>query len=465
MRTSKLVPLLLLAVAGCPDREVSKIDPVQHPETVTRVDVGVTRDVDILFVIDNSGSMAEEQASLTSNFYQFMNVLENIEGGLPNVHIGVVSSNVGVGGYNITSCAGEGDDGRLQNVATAPGCTPPSGYYISDVANPDGSRTKNYTGTLADTFACIARLGQDGCGFEQHFEAMRRALDGSNPQNAGFLRANAFLAVIFVADEDDCSAEDSQIFDPSQTMVSDPLGPLSSFRCAEFGIECDEGTLGRAAGTYTNCRPRDPPEYIAHPDEYIQFLKGLKGGGDDLIYVAAIVGNPEPVVVGTETNGNPALDPSCVTGAGEAFPGVRFRYFLDAFAEHATFTSICNTDLAPALVEIANALAVVAFSPCLVGDIDDADLDPDRTGLQLDCAVADVRNFEESDQESFPIRRCEMQDDRTPAANQTLPCWYAYKDPTTCDMTPTQLVLKIERAGDPPLGTKVIARCTANVSQ
>ena len=43
---------------------------------------------------------------------------------------------------------------------------------------------------------------------------MKRALDGSNPENEGFLRDDAFLAVIFVADEDDCSAFSRGVFDP-----------------------------------------------------------------------------------------------------------------------------------------------------------------------------------------------------------------------------------------------------------
>ncbi len=72
------------------------------------------------------------------------------------------------------------------------GCTPPNGRYGSDVFLPNATnRTRNYSGTLAETFRCIAELGTDGCGFEQHFAALERGLDGSNPENAGFLRENA----------------------------------------------------------------------------------------------------------------------------------------------------------------------------------------------------------------------------------------------------------------------------------
>jgi hypothetical protein len=55
--------------------------------------------------------------SLAANFPQFINVLANLEGGLPNVHIGVVSSDMG-GARRARpgdgGCAGLGDNGALQ---------------------------------------------------------------------------------------------------------------------------------------------------------------------------------------------------------------------------------------------------------------------------------------------------------------------------------------------------------------
>src|SRR5882762_11188529 len=53
----------------------------------------VNRDVDILFMVDNSQSMRPLQGKLATNFPAFMNVLKTLPGGLPNVHIGIVSSN------------------------------------------------------------------------------------------------------------------------------------------------------------------------------------------------------------------------------------------------------------------------------------------------------------------------------------------------------------------------------------
>ena len=57
------------------------------------IPVTVNRDLDILFLIDDSPSMADKQNNLAANFPNFINVLNTIEGGLPNVHIGVVFTN------------------------------------------------------------------------------------------------------------------------------------------------------------------------------------------------------------------------------------------------------------------------------------------------------------------------------------------------------------------------------------
>jgi MYXO-CTERM domain-containing protein len=340
-----------------------------------------TAKVDVLFVIDNSGSMQEEQAALVQNFPAFMTALENGMGGLPDIHIGVISSNAGAGQFNLPGCAS--DDGALQAAARVAGCTPPQGAFISDEIGPGGVRVKNYTGSLADTFACIAPLGTAGCGFEQHLESTRLALNGSNPGNAGFLRPDAYLAIVIVADEDDCSAADVSMYDPAQMSISDPLGPLTSFRCAEFGITCAQGDLARGPGSYTDCQPRSG-SYVRHPQDYVDFLKGLKADPERVI-VATIVGNPEPVAVDVDFDGRPGLQPSCTSAAGNAFPSVRFAYVASQFPGRHVFHSICNPDLTPALASVADMV-----SGAVSGQLPDAGpLPPDAAVGVPDAAPAE----------------------------------------------------------------------------
>jgi len=441
---------LAVTLAGCPDREVAKVDPRQNREQEKEVPVQINRDIDILFVIDDSGSMREEQASLAANFQRFINVLNNIEGGLPNVHIGVVSTNVGAGTGGIAGCENNGDNGLLQN-APQGACETPTDRYISDIANEDGSRNRNYAGgDLAATFSCIAELGITGCGFEQPLESMRRALNGSNAQNQGFLRDNAFLAVIIISDEDDCSTEDGGMFntDAAQDNISSSLGFLSSFRCFEFGVVCNPDTP-RSSGPRVDCVPRDNSQYMYNVAEYANFLKGLKDDPGQII-VAGIIGNTSPVAV-ISNMGEPKLDASCSSSSGTADPAIRINSFLEAFPNRNTSTTICNDDLSDALTVIADLLAKVIGNPCMEGDLKLTD------GAPV-CTVADVRNLNQDGQEETIIGLCN-------AGMDNLPCYHFVQDTAACDIDtyPTQLTLVIERGNsDVPANTTVVARCEAN---
>ncbi len=467
--------LVACALVGCPDREVSVVDPVQDKEEFKDIPVQLNRDIDILFMIDNSGSMEEEQVSLAANFPQFINVLETIEGGLPNVHLGVISSDTGAGPFNISNCSGNGDNGQLQTQARITGCTPPTGAYISDISDGAGGRTTNYGGgDLAATFSCIAQLGINGCGFEQQLESMRRALNGSNQFNNGFLRETAFLAVIFITDEDDCSTQDSQMFDTSQNSTSDPLGPLSSFRCYEFGIDCETGNADpRAPGPRTNCVPQEDSQYMYGVQEYVDFLKDVKGD-DGLIIVAGIMGNREPVSVGVDPDRpqNPALVPSCTSAAGKADASVRLSWLLDQFPSRNAFTTICNEDLSDGLQLIAQLLKEAIGNPCIEALLKDIDLD--TAGIQYECTVSDVVNPGTDDQVETVLPFCNAADQEDldptdPPSSTNLPCWHLAEDQASCcatpeQCTPTQLALVVERGGaGAPTGTHVQARCVTCV--
>ncbi|HWN66717.1 MAG TPA: hypothetical protein VNM90_03695, partial [Haliangium sp.] len=201
----------LAGTAGCFDRPVDDLPPEPSGEVPIKIAAAVNRNLDLLFVIDQSLSMKNEQDALAANFQLLMEQITSAKYGVPNVHIGVISTNLGVGPYSnlggLGACGETGDGAILQNTPrpldgeTEATCTGPSDRFIIDVEGEDGQRVKNYQGELTETFSCIARLGTQGCGFEQQLEAMRRALDGSVPENEGFLREDARLAVIFVSDE------------------------------------------------------------------------------------------------------------------------------------------------------------------------------------------------------------------------------------------------------------------------
>jgi hypothetical protein len=128
--TTSLLSLATLGLlAGCPDRTISEVTPQQGRVEYKDIPVTVNRDIDILFVIDDSPSMLDKQTNLKNNFPNFINVLNTIEGGLPNVHIGVVSSDLGTKGAGDQtagpgigsgpgSCSGSGKSGNLVTSAS-----------------------------------------------------------------------------------------------------------------------------------------------------------------------------------------------------------------------------------------------------------------------------------------------------------------------------------------------------------
>lgn len=435
---------LIAALAACHSSVV-----VGDLEEITALRAVPNPNLDILFVIDNSASMTEQQASLALNFPRMIDVLEQLDGGLPNLHIGVVTSDMGtsaratapgaaIGTIGQGGCAGYGENGALRSGSLI------TGNFISDVALADGTRAKNYSGDLRDAFGEIARVGAVGCGFEQHLSAMANAL--SNPANAGFLRADANLAVVIIADEDDCSALDAALFGPDSAQ----LGVLQSFRCARFGVKCAEDM--DTVGAKTNCEPRATSPLVVDVQPFVNELLAAKPD-PRTIMVAAIVGPPTPVEVQIQAfNGmnQPGLVPSCVfagpTGNELADPAVRLAAFLDAFPGRSQLTSICDADLSGALSQIGTSAKKLLGDPCLdAQNLADASPDP---GLQPACEVLDIRD-------SSP---------RTPTLLPTCgpsgtDCFEITADAVACPAAPENLRVRVRRTSAPSLDTWTHVRC------
>ena len=188
-------------------------------------------------MIDDSRSMELNQASLIANFPILMSTLRSFPGGLPNLHVAVVTSDLGAGPETAYGGCTPGGKGGIFRTSPA-GCMGPTGSFIDESNN---EATKNYPGTIDDAFACIANVGTSGCGFEHQLASPAVALgfNGSIPAaNVGFLRPDAFLAVAFITNEDDCSAPpNTRCSIPCSFLQSSALGP-PLFRCNEFGHLC-----------------------------------------------------------------------------------------------------------------------------------------------------------------------------------------------------------------------------------
>ena len=438
---------LLVVLAACADRTVTSAPPRPSGEQVNTVPISVSNRLDLLFVIDDSASRGEEQALLAANFPRFIDEIVGDDGTLPDLHLGVVSSDLGIAPYQLQQdqgdCIGDGKDGALLRGPAGADCGLTDGTpYLVDSSDPDGVIRNYPDGLLPETFSCMAQLGTNGCGFERHLEAMERALT-DQPLNDGFLRDDAVLAIVFIADEDDCSASDPDLFDPD----SAALGPFQDFRCFEQGVVCD-GDDPRAPGLKANCRPREDSRFVTPVSHFVDVVRGLKPDPSRIV-VAGILGDAEPVEV-EERADDWALVPSCETpGIGKADPAVRLRAFLDGFPGSSTAQTICpaDEDLSDAMAQIGGAVADALPDFCMEGAL--ADGDPDAAGVQPICTVSDYVHYDRPGEQESLLGACDLVDE--------LPCYRVVEDPDC--KTELGLKLEIERDGPPPPETTVVARC------
>jgi len=405
------------------------------------------KDVDILFVLDTSNSMAEEQATLSKNFPLFIDALRTAKLGnkIPNVHIGVTTVDLGAGNYSLPSCeVAGGDGGKLQTMPRIAGCTPPGNPYISYI---DGvtnvkSAVTDPVQQVKQAFQCIVEIGTGGCGFEQTLETARRALDPALNVNPGFIRKDASLAVVFITDEDDCSAANAGLYDPN----ADELGPLTSFRCFQHGFICTESDL-TTAGPKTHCTPG--LTWLHTVDSYVQFFKGLKPAGR--VLMMAIAGPTDKVDVGLDAM-NPVLRPSCQTTMGKGVPAIRIRQVVEAFGAAGRFNqgiaasgqlvplSICSPDYSPALHLLAQQVTGTVMGlgaqclpdppltssgglVCKAGEVLSSSVSCQQSCLeQADCIVEETVN----QGAAVVVPRCDAASFENPAnisCGGTCPCW------------------------------------------
>lgn len=149
----------LLLLIGCAE-EVRLVD---NDEVETYIVATDLPPADVLFVVDDSASMAEEQTRIAADVGAMVAVLADADA---DVHVGVVTTDA------------EG---------------PAAGVLIGGVLD---------RVALAGSLAATLLPGTDGAREERGLAAAELALDGRNP---GFRREEATLDIIVLSDEDDQS--------------------------------------------------------------------------------------------------------------------------------------------------------------------------------------------------------------------------------------------------------------------
>lgn len=410
----KQLSIALLAgsmlMGGCLERELQPLNPCTRSGVSNVIRVDSVEKVDLLFMIDNSGSMQEEQQSLVAELPRMIQTLTSgdLDGDgeedfppVQSLQVGVITSDMGVGESIVPRCSmGLGDDGRLRTTGSD-GCVPSGissqGFLSFD---PSGSVTPT---AFADAVRCVAIAGIEGCGFEQQLEAVLKAvvpstsgvsfysgtLGHGDTNHAGFVRDDALLAMIVVTDEDDCSVANPDLYNPSSTTFSGELNlrcflhganpevvhpvnryvdglaaahdPRLTIFAAITGIPVDIAPGGSCSDGST-C-PRGTACETVGGQSYC-----LAPGGS-LVNFDAILEHPDMEEMPDPANAS-VLRPSCIApeGRGKAFPGrriVQTARGLTALGASGVVASICRSDFTGAATGIIQRIADALGNVCL----------------------------------------------------------------------------------------------------
>ncbi len=223
-RAASEISALLFICAGCTqvsfqDGGLSNSSASQAPPPTGGVIKNsyffVKRTADILFVIDTSGSMAEEQALLQNGFPSFTSTINSYSGGTLDWHIAITTTDV--------DSVGPGRQGALVPFSGVQSGT----YYLDSALNVNVANS---------AFQATVALGVSGSGDERGIAGARMmAQRESNPATSvGFLRADTPLSVIVLSDEDERSTRDtsSAEYKPLEA-IDEPANFVSGIRALD----------------------------------------------------------------------------------------------------------------------------------------------------------------------------------------------------------------------------------------
>lgn len=365
--------------------------------------------VDLLIVVDRTPSMADQADALRANLRAFADVLATVEGGLQDLHVAVVTTDLG--GAGVPGCDERGDGGAF----TDPAPCGVDGGFLRD----DGRGVRNYQGTFPDALACLGEPPLSTCPVSQPLAAIIAALDGSVGGNDGFRRSYARLALIVVSDSDDCSL-----------VQADALAGVNGEQAVDYACH----TLGAA---------------LADVDATLRHLR------------ATFVEDPIDLIIGTVTGGadvrigpGPRLEPVCEVD-GVVGPAPRLR--SAALPDRTTHVDMCAENWADVLEMLAIAPWGGGAGYTCVGDL--IDLAPDVPGTQADCTGALVGRGDEDVEPFAPVTWCGALD-HVPGE----PCLRLMHDEVRCPGAGN----RIELAHTPrslPAGTWFEVRCAAPCSR
>lgn len=450
--TAASVLMVLLVTTACMERRTAPLTPRLGFAQDVNVVVGGYRNVDLVLVVDDSGSMEDEQNILEQRIGDLVRDLtsppdldgdgEPDWGAVERLRVAIVTTDMGTSGSpppaNVGVCTGFGDDGQYQSSGSCTGSEP--GLQVYDLERGDDPAAYSARiGCIVDT------LGLSGCGIEQQLEAAARAVERGADVPGGFPADDAILAVLVLTDEEDCSLQAPDEF-------------YSEFgRTERINLLCQDAAQGINGAS---------PAWLRSLDT---LASRLSAGRDERSFVfAAITGLPvdlsgrttPEILADADMRYDEVLDPvrralvprpACTSENGEAAPARRIVDLAGRFP-NSVLHSICADDFAPAIRELTETIARNLGGICLtrriplIGDRVECDVRLTLSeGQRCDAALGQT----EIERTPEGLAVCQLAQVPGGVGGEG----YFYEDSEDCPR------LAFTERAQPPLGSSLSASC------
>ncbi len=199
---------LLFIISSC-NKDAGSFSVLSETSTFEQKATFAARKLDVLFVVDNSGSMATSQTNLVNNFSSFIDRF--ISKGY-DFKIAITTTEA----YAFPQFG-------LGSAAKTKFRTGSNAVYVIDQSNYDLTQASERT-RLKNDFTLNALVGTGGSGDERSLSSFKEALNFTD--NAGFHRADAFLSVVIISDEEDFSQSSAST---NETYTNPLIYPVSDY--------------------------------------------------------------------------------------------------------------------------------------------------------------------------------------------------------------------------------------------
>lgn len=236
--------------------------------------IGECEAVDVLFVVDNSGSMEDDNAQLIPAFANVDELLGNLVDGPCTYHLGVTTTEIAPD-FQPARCQQRGALSRAGAI-----CDP----WADDPEHPPWISETDSLNLLGCLLAVGVDYDTDEKQLETVLEALGDAQQGPGGCNEGFMREGVPLIVVLITDEDDDDDSDDPL--ESSERTGSAGGPSSWWN--ELTAIKDPSELGMIVLASTDpgtCDPWTPASGLSdgtgaeYAERLLTFLQFFTGAG------------------------------------------------------------------------------------------------------------------------------------------------------------------------------------------